>query len=93
MRNKLRTLARITLVSSALIFLDWFLRTSIEAGTLVYALMAIGSATAGLGLLYAHYRAQTMREAARERRYKAAENRARLMEETHTWQQERAPWN
>jgi hypothetical protein len=93
MRNKLRTVAAITLTSSALIFADWFIQTSIQAGTLIYALMALGSATAGLGLLYAHFRAETLREQARERRYEAAETRARLMEETHTWQRERSPWN
>ena len=93
MRNARKNLAAVTLITSAFIFVDWFIRTSIEAGTLIYALLALGSATAGIGLLVAHDRSETKREQARERRYRASEERARIMEETHNWQRERTQWN
>jgi len=93
MRNARKNLAAVTLITSGLIFVDWFIKTSIEAGTLIYALLALSSATAGIGLLVAHDRAETKREQARERRYRLAEDRARLREESYNWQRERTEWN
>jgi hypothetical protein len=72
---------------------NWFIETSIAAGTLTNALLVLIGATVWFGLLIAHDRAETKREAARERRYQAAELRARLAEETEAWRMERRPWN
>lgn len=93
MRDGLKFAAGVTVIGAGLIFLDWFLRTSVEAGTLLSALAALFASVAGLGLLAAHNRAETRREAARERRYQAAELRARLAEESEAWRRERGPWN
>jgi hypothetical protein len=85
--------AAIAFIGFALFTLNWFIETSIAAGTIVYALLTLVSATVGIGLLVVHHRAETKREQARERRYRASEDRARMMEETHNWQRERTQWN
>ena len=85
--------AGIAFIGFALFTLNWFIETSIAAGTIVYALLTLVSGTAGIGLLLLHHRAETRREAARERRYRASEDRARLMEESYNWQRERSQWN
>lgn len=81
--------AAIAFIGFALVTLNWFIETSIAAGTIVYALLTLVSATVGIGLLLLHHRAETKREAAREYRYRIEEARARLREETYNWQRER----
>jgi hypothetical protein len=85
--------AGVAFIAFALVTLNWFIETSIAAGTIVYALLTLVSATVGIGLLTLHHRAETKREQARERRFRSAEDRARMIEETHEWQRERSQWN
>jgi hypothetical protein len=77
----------------ALFTLNWFIETSIAAGTIVAALFTLITFTVGIGLLILHDRSETKREQARERRYRALEERSRIMEESHNWQRERTEWN
>ena len=58
-----------------------------------FALFTLITFTVGIGLLLVHDRAETKREQARERRYRSAEDRARLREESYNWQRERTEWN
>jgi hypothetical protein len=85
--------AGIAFTGFALFTLNWFIETSIAAGTIVSALFTLITFTVGIGLLLVHDRAETKREQARERRYRSAEDRARLREESYNWQRERTEWN
>ena len=80
-------------IAFTLFTLNWFIETSIAAGTLVSALFTLASFTVGFGLLVLHNRSESKREQARERRYRASEERSRIMEESYNWQRERSEWN
>lgn len=77
----------------SLFTLNWYIETSIAAGTIVPALLTLSFATAGIGLVGLNHRAQTKREQAREARWRAAEDRARMTEERDNYYRERTPWN
>lgn len=72
---------------------NWYIETSIAAGTIANALLTLIFATVGIGLLLLNHRAKTKREIAREKRWRAAEDRARIAEEREAYYRERAPWN
>ena len=50
--------AGMAFIAFALVTLNWFIETSIAAGTIVYALLTLVSATVGIGLLTLHHRAE-----------------------------------
>lgn len=85
--------AGIAFCAFSLLTLNWYIETSIAAGTITNALFTLTAATVGIGLLLLNHRAQTKREQAREARWRAAEDRARMAEEREAWYRERAPWN
>lgn len=93
MRSWMTYAAGFAFCAFGLLTLNWYIETSIAAGTLVYALLTLVFLTIGFGLLALHNRAETRREQARERRYQAQLLRDRLAEETEAWRRERYPWN
>ena len=84
--------AALSFCAFSLFTVNWFMESAIEAGLLLPASLTLLSASIGLGLFVVYHRAQCRREAAREARWQAFEDRSRRAEEREAWYRERSSW-